>query len=86
VSMTDARSADDVAAATAELAWEQLAARLRGRFAGEGGDPALVDAIVADECARFDGARIMTFVPLLVERRVAERLRAERAPAPVPVR
>jgi uncharacterized protein DUF3562 len=85
VSVTDARSADDVAAATAEAAWEQLAARLRGRFAGEG-EAALVDAIVADECARFDGARIMTFVPLLVERRVAERLRAERAPAPVPVR
>jgi hypothetical protein len=83
VSVIDARLPDD--GATAALATgssgpscAELTEKLRTRFAGHG-DDTLIDAIVADEYARFVDARVTTFVALLVERRVAERLRTTRA-------
>jgi hypothetical protein len=75
VSVIDARLAQD--SETARPSWADLAEKLRVRFAGHG-DDALIDGIVADEYARFVDVRVTTFVPLFVERRVAERLRAAR--------
>lgn len=54
-----------------------LARRLGDRYPAV--DEGLVFEIVAEELERFDGARLRAYVPLLVERRLRERLRSTRA-------
>ncbi|MGH3879416.1 MAG: three-helix bundle dimerization domain-containing protein [Actinophytocola sp.] len=54
-----------------ELA-RQMAA-LKHRLGAEY-DRGTVDILVDAECARFAGARVLTFVPILVERSVRARL------------
>ena len=46
--------------------------KLRHRF--EGADARLVDATVDEEARRFQGARVQSFVPLLVERAARRKL------------
>jgi hypothetical protein len=75
VSVIDTRLPEDGGTDGRAASCAALTAKLRARFAGQG-DDAVIDGLVADEYARFVDARVTTFVPLLVERRVAERLRS----------
>jgi len=52
--------------------------RLSERFPDLGAER--IREITAAEFASFEGAHVRDFVPVLVERRVQERLRAERLP------
>ena len=53
-----------------------LADRLERRYPDY--DEARLFALIADELEAFDGARMRDYVPVLVERNVVRRLRAER--------
>ncbi len=66
-----------VGAAAVEVQLQRLQVRM---VAEAGGDPALervVSSYLAESCARFATARVRQFVPILVEREVRARLRAE---------
>jgi hypothetical protein len=64
----------------------EVTARLRSTLDRRGihPDAAMLRAIVADELSSFSDARVTTFVPVLVERAVLQRLRS--APATAVVR
>lgn len=66
-------------ASVEETALRAAAARLHARFSTVA--PEVVDEVLHATYARFDGRPIRDFVPLLVERAAAERLRAVAAPA-----
>jgi len=55
---------------------EQLAIRLGARFPDSAPDK--VRTLVTQVHQQYDGSRIRDFVPVLVEREVADALRAER--------
>jgi hypothetical protein len=64
---------------------EEQLRRLEVRLLAEaGGDPAVerdVRRHFAESCARFETARVRTFLPILVEREVRRRLRDRERPA-----
>jgi D-alanyl-D-alanine dipeptidase len=66
-------------ASVEETALSACAARLCARFSTVA--PEVVHEVLRATYARFDGRPIRDFVPLLVERAAAERLRAVAAPA-----
>jgi len=57
--------------ASTELVRQMAALKLR---LGAEYDRDTVDFLVDEECARFAGARVLTYVPILVERSVRARL------------
>ena len=65
-------------ASVEETALSAAAARLCARFSTVA--PEVVDEVLRAAYARFDGRPIRDFVPLLVERAAAERLRKEIVP------
>lgn len=67
---------DTVPATSCFDGYAAICDRLGRRFPGRV-MRAVIERIVADEFATFTGARITSFVPLLVERRAGERLRDE---------
>ena len=66
-------------ATSEETALRASAARLCARFSTVA--PEVVDEVLRATYARFDGRPIRDFVPLLVERAAAERLREVAVPA-----
>lgn len=66
---------------SAQLA--QVSSALVRHFAGRVPEEDVL-AAVRDEARGFDGARIRTFVPVLLHRRVTERLRRASLPEPYP--
>jgi D-alanyl-D-alanine dipeptidase len=66
-------------ASVEETALSATAARLCARFSTVA--PDVVDDVLRATYARFDGRPIRDFVPLLVERAAAERLRRLALPA-----
>src|SRR4051794_40145007 len=62
--------------------WSRELQSLRQRLHVDFGDlPAdTIDHCLASEIIRFDGCRITSFVPILIEKNVRARLRAVRAP------
>lgn len=65
-------------ASVEETALSAAAARLCARFSTVA--PEVVNEVLRATHARFDGRPIRDFVPLLVERAAAERLRKETLP------
>jgi hypothetical protein len=66
---------------SAQLA--QVSSALVRHFAGRVPEETVI-AAVQDEARVFDGARIRTFVPVLLQRKVTERLRCASLAEPYP--